>query len=644
MSNARGGTMDFFGHQERARSATRWLLVLFTLAVAAIVACIYFAATVLIVAADGGRLWQPEVLLVAAAGTLLVVGLATAFKTAQLRSGGGKVAQLLGGRRVDPSTTDPQERVLRNLVEEMAIASGVPVPDVYVLDGESGLNAFAAGWQPNDAAIAVTRGCLDHLDRDELQGVVAHEFSHVFHGDMRLNIRLMGVLFGIVCIATFGRVIVRSVGRAPVRSSGGKKGGGAAGILMFGVALVVIGYLGVFFARLIQAAVSRQREFLADASAVQYTRNPRGIGMALAKIGGLGAQLQTPEAETASHMLFADGVPRLFGGLLATHPPLRDRVTRILPGAAVLLARGTPLATAAATAPLPPLSSALGGSPSPSGAMAVAGFLGSVGAPQPEHLAAAQGLLRHLPLEVLSAAREPQRAHALVLALLLDGEPARRRAQLDELVQANPAIGHDTAVLATALRSAAHAARLPLLDLAVPALRQLPAADRRTLVQTARRLALADGQLQPFEFALLQLLARHGQAHDAPRPRATKVTSLVAHAEAVRLVVGVLAHAGAANDTAAAAAFAAAQRHLGAPALGTLPTRGTTAAEALEAAVADLATVSPLGKRNLLAACAVAAGHDGQIEPAEVELLRALADCFDCPVPLATGATPAAAG
>ncbi|MBL8724832.1 MAG: hypothetical protein JNK49_12350, partial [Planctomycetes bacterium] len=344
--------------------------------------------------------------------------------------------------------------------------------------------------------------------------------------------------------------------------------------------------------------------------------------------------LQTPEAETASHMLFADGVPRLFGGLLATHPPLRDRVARILPGATALLAKGATLTAAAATAPLPPLPAAAGATRALAGAMGVAGFLNSVGTPQQEHLTAAQQLLRDLPLAVLSATRDPKRASALVLALLLDGGPERRRSQLDELIRTDAALGHDTAELAQALRGAADAARLPLLDLAVPILRQLPATDRQALERTARQLALADGQLQPFEFALLQVLARHLLVRESPPQRRTRVTSLVAHAESVRLLVGFLAHAGNPDDTAAAAAFAAAQRHLGAPALGTPPERGATAPAALAAAVTDLGTVSPLGKRNLLAACAVAAGHDGQIAAAEVDLLRALADCFDCPVPL----------
>ncbi|MFY9341503.1 MAG: M48 family metallopeptidase, partial [Planctomycetota bacterium] len=332
--------MDFFGHQEQARSASKRLVFLFVLALAGIVTCVYVAAQLLLVATDNGRggFFDPAVFAVVAIGTLAVVGIAMLFKTAQLKSGGGKVAELLGGRAIEPGTHDPKERMLRNLVEEMAIASGVPVPDVFVLDDEAGLNAFAAGWSSADAAVAVTRGCLETLDRDELQGVIAHEFSHVFHGDMRLNIRLMGVLFGIVCLATIGRILVRTLGRG-----GGNKKGGAAAIAMFGLCLMLIGWIGVLFARLIQAAVSRQREFLADASAVQYTRNPRGIGMALAKIGGLSAQLQSPHTEEASHMLFADGVRRFIGGALATHPPLEQRIERVLPGFRRHLGKGQSL-------------------------------------------------------------------------------------------------------------------------------------------------------------------------------------------------------------------------------------------------------------------------------------------------------------
>src|SRR5262245_42358863 len=330
---------------------------------------------------------------VVAASTLAIIGCAMLFKTSQLRSGGGTVARLLGGKPVPLDPTDPRERQLRNVVEEMAIASGIPVPEIYVLDGEPGINAFAAGWSTTDAAVAVTRGCLESLDRDELQGVIAHEFSHVFHGDMRLNIRLMGVLFGIVCLATIGRILVRAM----PRGGSGRGKGGAAGIAMFGLALIVIGSLGVLFSRLIQAAVSRQREFLADASAVQYTRNPRGIGMALAKIGGLasglGARLQTPHAEEASHMLFADGMRRFFGGGFATHPPIEQRVERVLPGFQRMLASSGSMEAAVAATPPPPV--VVGVPQKQPAARAVSGIASatlvqSIGAPQAHHVDAAR--------------------------------------------------------------------------------------------------------------------------------------------------------------------------------------------------------------------------------------------------------------
>jgi Zn-dependent protease with chaperone function len=350
-------TMDFFGHQEQAQRSSRRLVWLFAAAVLGIVATLYAIAVGLLTVADQRTMQGPihwPLLLAVAAGTLSIVGLASLVKTAQLRSGGAHVAKMLGGRELDADPKDPKERLLRNVVEEMAIASGVPVPTIFVLDREAGINAFAAGWSPTDAAVAVTRGALDAFDRDELQGVIAHEFSHVFHGDMRLNIRLMGVLFGIVCIAALGRIVLHAT-----RHSRGDKKGGTAAILLFGLAMVVVGYLGVLFARLIQAAVSRQREYLADASAVQYTRNPRGIGLALARIGGIGGRLQSARTEEASHMLFADGMKRFAAGF-ATHPPIEERIERVLPGfRKQLLKAKDPVAAVAAT-PAPAVAGAAG--------------------------------------------------------------------------------------------------------------------------------------------------------------------------------------------------------------------------------------------------------------------------------------------
>ncbi len=239
-----------------------------------------------------------------------------------MSAGGSAVAESLDGRLIASNTNDPDERKLLNVVEEMSIASGVPMPKVYVLDNEDGINAFAAGHTPSDAAVAVTRNCMTKLSRDELQGVIGHEFSHILNGDMRLNIRLIGILFGIFCIATIGRILLYT------RSSNSRD---KNPLPIIGLLLLVIGSLGVFFGRLIQAAVSRQREFLADASSVQFTRNPAGLSGALQKIGGYGSLMESPHASDASHLFFASGLTDSFFGAMATHPPLDARIRAIDP-------------------------------------------------------------------------------------------------------------------------------------------------------------------------------------------------------------------------------------------------------------------------------------------------------------------------
>jgi Zn-dependent protease with chaperone function/uncharacterized tellurite resistance protein B-like protein len=624
--------MDFFGHQARARSASGRLVLLFALAVAAIVGCIYLLAHVtLVVVEERNRGFDPAVFAVVALATLGIVGVAMLFKTSQLRSGGGKVARLLGGTPVPPSPSDPKLRMLRNLVEEMAIASGTPMPEIYVLEGEAGINAFAAGWGTADAAVAVTRGCLDELDRDELQGVIAHEFSHIFHGDMRLNIRLIGVLFGIVCISTIGRILLRA---AP-RGRGDRKGGAAA-FVAFGLGLVVIGSLGVLFARLIQAAISRQREYLADASAVQYTRNPRGIGMALAKIGGLTGRLRSPHAEEASHMFFADGVARLFGGAFATHPPLADRVERVLPGFQRQLRNAPSMAAAAAATPLPP-GFAAANAPAPPRALPAAALVASIGNPQPMHVDAARALLRALPPALAAAAREPVAAKALVAALLLDRDPQVRRAQLALLPADNAAFGLAVRDQLRQLKDADPRLRLPLAEMSAPALRTLPAAERRALRGVLRALADADAGMSTFEWALLRILERHAHLEDGSAPRVRRRSEpLTEHAREAALVLSALAHAGAAGDPErAAAAFARGLDAAQLPADTALLPPGQCGAAALDRAVLALDEVLPTDQRRLLHGCAEAAAADGSLDAAEVDLLRALAALWDCPIPLA---------
>ena len=334
---------DFFTRQDAARRKTTRLVVLFVLAVLAIMVSIdlLLAATIGYASggSEGGRrdYWaiatDPWLVGLAVIGTLVVVGGGSLFKVAQLRGGGKVVAEELGGRLLHPDTSDPTEQQLQNVVQEMAIASGTPTPPVYLLDHEQGINAFAAGFTPSDAVIGITRGTAERLTRDELQGVVAHEFSHILNGDMRLNIRLIGILHGILIIGLLGYFVLRaSMFSGYRRRSSRDQGGGAMVLLALGAGLAAVGFFGTFFGNLIKAAVSRQREFLADASAVQFTRHPDGIAGALKKIAGFsaGSRVQSPNAPAASHMFFGRATGG-FSGMFSTHPPLEERIRRIDP-------------------------------------------------------------------------------------------------------------------------------------------------------------------------------------------------------------------------------------------------------------------------------------------------------------------------
>jgi Zn-dependent protease with chaperone function len=323
--------MDFFKEQDKSRTKTTQLIGLFILAVAAVVLAVY-AFAILIMFFDVARKpdfnpagfhWiQPRLGFWVVSVTLLVIFIGSITKIIALAKGGSSVAENLDGRLINASTTDRDERRLINVVQEMALASGVPVPQIYILDREKGINAFAAGYSPNDAAVAVTRGCLIELSRDELQGVIAHEFSHILNGDMRLNIRLIGFLSGIMVLAHIGYLMLRSRSRSSSRKGGGQT-------VLIGLGLLIIGFVGQLFGRMIQAAVSRQREYFADASSVQFTRNPRGIAAALKKIGGFmtGSRIQSPNAGEICHMFFGKAIRTLF----ATHPPLTDRIYRLQP-------------------------------------------------------------------------------------------------------------------------------------------------------------------------------------------------------------------------------------------------------------------------------------------------------------------------
>jgi Zn-dependent protease with chaperone function len=576
-----------------------------------------------------------------------VVG--TLYKSIALQEGGAVVVRLLGGRLVDPASSALEERELLNVVEEMALASGTTVPPVYVLDNEAGINAFAAGFSPGDAVVAVSRGALNHLKRDELQGVIAHEFSHILNGDMRLNLRVIGLLHGILLLALIGQILVRLAGNRG--SSRDSKGNGQLAFLLLGVALVVIGWAGVFFGRLIKCAISRQREFLADASAVQFTRNPDGIAGALKKIGGLaeGSRITSPHAEEACHLFFSMGVPSITG-LLATHPPLVERIRRLDPsfdGHFVPIdpqtgpeeeakePRPGPGPQAAAVAALAPLL----------GPHDLEEAIAAAGAPRRAHVDSAAGLVAALPRLVLKAVREPFSARAVVYALLLARDPEVRRRQLAHLeAEAERGTVAEVLKLAPLIASQGDAVRLPLVELAVPALRELSEAQYERFRKSVDDLVAADRKLSLFEFALQRMLRRHldrqfrGRALDQERYTAMQPVS-----DHLALLLSALAYTGRQPREATAQAFAEGMKRFGIvrDTSGPLPREACSLA-ALDRSLDRLAASSPHVKGRVLDACAATIASDGRVMIAEGELLRAIADSLDCPIPPLLSGTAAA--
>jgi Zn-dependent protease with chaperone function len=625
---------DFFERQDVARRNTKWLVVMFVLAVIGVVGTTFLVTAGAFGAMEGGE-FPLEIPIAASVGALALIGGGSLYKVAQLAGGGTVVAERLGGRRVYPNTTDPTDRRLLNVVEEMALASGVPVPPVFLLTDEKGLNAFAAGFSPSDAVIGVTRGCAEQLSRDQLQGVIAHEFSHILNGDMRLNLRLIGVLHGILLMGLVGREVLRLAGRGGRRRS--RRGDGAAYLLIIGLAFMVIGFVGLFFGNLIKAAVSRQREFLADASAVQFTRNPEGIAGALKRIGAavFGSRLTSPRAEEASHMYFAQGI----SGLFATHPPLEDRIRRLDPQWDGKYPPPLPADTVAGIEAEEPAAGFIGaptredvgeyGRRVP--AQLVEHAAEQVGNPTEIHQEYVRSLLAAVPPPILEAAHEPYGARALMYALLLDHDADIRAKQLRTLEQlADEGVFDLTLRLAKPMNQLDVRSRLPLVDMTLPALRALSLPQYQQFARCFEELVRADERIGLLEWALHQILMRHLRPQFEPvRPRQIRHYGLQRLAGPCSVVLSALARA---SQHADEVAFNAAARHLPDVAVRLLPAEAS-GLDQLHDALRELAHTAPKLRARLVDACGAAICADAAVNVAEAELLRAICDMLDCPMP-----------
>lgn len=654
--------MDFFEHQASARRQTGRLLFYFVAAVLLIVMAVnlafYLLASFMMSAQVGSPLWHdwsPQAVI----GTLILIGGGSLQEYLKLRGGGRALADMVGARRVDFATTQPGERQLINIVEEMAIASGVKPPMVYVMDAEPGINAFVAGLSFDDTVMVVTQGALDTFDRDEMQAVAGHEFSHILNGDMRLNIRLMALLAGILAIGQMGGFLMRMAwdggGRSSRRSD---RRGGVIHFFVVGLMLWLIGYIGLFFGRLIKAAISRQREFLADASSVQFTRNPAALANALLKImyASNRSWLHNLHAEDMSHLCFGESLR--FSDLLATHPPLEERI-RVL--GAEYLVRGRvrqralrqqqervadrvpddmvveePQRPVAKDLPLIPFVGAE--SPSVVEQVAAAGIapglsgqavslLARTGTVNPAELASAVELHRRLPDGISSALQTSAGAQALLFALVArqNGLPMPElRAFLHERL---PHLERDILRIHEQLDGLGMRFALPLTELTLPRLQILPIHEQKELLARLQLFARLDQRISTFEFALLMLLRKQLQK---PVARQVRLEQCM---EVVSLVIAILLHSGGLRDQALERMHARLMRTMTSKTMP-LPVVGASRFSHLAREVQTLAGLPFHERKQVLELAATAVLADAEVQLEEYELLRVVSALLECPMPL----------
>lgn len=632
--------MDFFEQQHRARRRTAWILLAFLLAVAAIVLSInVVGGYIYLVATERPLLPAGRALALVPHSayvitTLVVLGVilgGTFARMHELADGGVAVAGMVGARRIARDAGSLEEKRLLNVVEEMALASGITVPQVFVMDGETAINAFAAGYTPHEAAVVVTEGALKRLGRDEIQGVIGHEFSHILNGDMRLNIQLLGLIAGIVLIGSAGGFLMRFGG-------GGRGSRGDLRVVLVGALLWLIGSVGVFAGRLIKAAVSREREFLADASAVQFTRNPDGIGGALYKIADRGSAILQRHAEELSHMCIGAPVGDLLEfPWMRTHPPIEERMERLLgPAARRLLKERVERAEAAALAAegspvVEAFASPLYAKRMPAAEVGVApvaaALVGSIGNPTSEHVDHARRVLDEIPAGVRDATGNESGARAIVFALLLGADETR----VKQLSRIREDTGADLAAqcsgFADALAPLGPRARLPLLTLILPALKAMPQDGRDRLLRLVGRLIEADGKVSLGEFVLQTVLRRYlgQQVKGVARTRYGDVSSV---ARESAIVLSLLAHAGGGGMF----AFNKGMEALGIQG-GVFSSTAELRFDLVDGAFNELKALAPLKKPAFIKACVAVAMADNRLTLAEGELLRAVCAAIDSPLP-----------
>ena len=603
------------------------------LSVAAIVACVCAVVGLVNFAFSYGS--PQHLYLITSLITLAAISLGTLEILAQLSMGQGALATLLAGRPIRRDSGRDDERRLVNIVDELSIASGLAAPPLYVLNREQGINAFAAGASPSQAVIVVTQGALEQLSRDELQAVIAHEFSHILNGDIRLNLRAVCVLQGIVFLSAIGRFMMQYY------SGAGTEEGRRfvhLPLALAGVGVFAVGSIGLLFCRIIQASISRERENLADASAVRFTRNADALCGALAriKVNADGSRLRNWHGDALAHMLFAPPSPNWLSALAATHPPIEERMRRINPHVSSLFyfdkAR-KPRAAEERKQEQPAPEQEKPRTIVPRRLTGVAALIAAIGEPGAEQLEYARSLLAYLAPSIREALRDPLGAQAVMLGLVLEEELTIRTRQMTAIAAHSgiEALARKAEVIAPTLRQLDRAYRLPLVALAVPVLKSLDETARNAFLEALRQTLVADQRLTLGDFVLATILdwTLGPKARRAGGVRYQARSELAAE---VTLVLSLLAYSGTGDAAEAAAAFDKGKAALGLPVL-VLGEKGALQLSQVTAAIERMSVLAPLEKAHLLEGFSATVAADDNIKLVEHELLRALACVLDCPMP-----------
>jgi Zn-dependent protease with chaperone function len=636
--------MNFFQAQDKARRNTLWMILLFILAVGGLIFLTNLLLLVVFAYLKTGyfifsvselnSFFELSVFVGVTAGVCLLIFGGSFYKTMSLSKGGPAVAEMLGGRLVPQSTNDLQQRQLLNVVEEMSIAAGMPIPKVYLLE-ENSINAFAAGQSPANAVIGVTRGALTQLSREELQGVIAHEFSHIFNGDMRLNIRLIGVLHGILLVGMIGYFIMRSL-RFAGRSRSKKGGNGVVVILALGIGLMVIGYAGTFFGQWIKAVVSRQREYLADSSAVQFTRNRDSIAGALKKIGGSGAgsYIEDPAAPQYSHAYFANGLGSFWQSLFATHPPLEKRIRAIDPrwDGKFLTPRAS-RQTVASEASDAASAKATEFAVNTAILSAAGAAIDQVGTLNEENIEQVRQLIVAMPGSLREAAQSAYSARAVVYASLISHQVGNKDVLALLEQHANREMPALTRQYLPEIKKLDEHMKLPLLELCINALRELSTNQFIQFERAINKIIVADKKVDLIEWVIqrlvLQQLNEHFGLRKPPKARHSTLGAVKADAETLMSLIAYVEHE---DDSEAANAFDHGKKEIGATALNIVP-REELSLNTLNQSLDNLMQLKPLVKPRILLAMVAIVLSDSKTTPRGVELVRTISTCLDCPMP-----------